>query len=264
MMPGLPRRPLPRTAALYECRIEHRRCTPLRYGFAHRTYLWWVDIDDLPRPPWWLRPLAGFRAADHLGDPAASLRANLTGFLARHGIDLAGGPVRMLTQARVLGHVFNPLTLYWCGPRDGRGPCVVAEVHNTYGERHCYLLRPDGEGRATVPKRFYVSPFFGVDGTYRMRLPEPDARLAVTITLDLPGRPGAFTATLRGRRHPATPATLARAAVRHPWSTAWVSANIRRHGLRLWTRGLPVVPRPAHRPQPGVCPAASDPGGKRS
>jgi DUF1365 family protein len=102
----------------------------------------------------------------------------------------------MLTQARVLGYVFNPLTVYWCH----RPECVVAEVHNTYGQRYAYLLHPDTRGRA-------------VPATTRARLTT---------------------------------------AARYPWSTAVVSARIRRQGVRLYRRGLPVIPRPAHQAQEGV------------
>ena len=78
----------------------------------------------------------------------------------------------MLTNARVLGHVFNPLTVYWCHHPDGTLACVVAEVHNTYGERHCYLLRTDAAGRARTAKEFYVSPFFD----RRRRVPHAPSR----------------------------------------------------------------------------------------
>ncbi|MFC1436928.1 DUF1365 domain-containing protein [Streptacidiphilus sp. N1-10] len=238
-------------AALYDCRITHVRTVPVRRSFHHSTYLWLVDLDALPRIPRPLRPLARFEARDHLGDPRGTLRGNLDAYLAANGTDLDGGRVLMLTQARSLGHVFNPLTLYWCHDRRGTPVCTVAEVCNTYGERHCYLLRPDAEGRAEVPKEFYVSPFFGTEGRYRMAVPLPDERLTVTMHLDHPnGRP--FTATVRGRRQSAAPASLLRAALRHPLSTLAVSAHIRIQGIRMYLRGLPVQPRPHHPHQQGV------------
>ncbi|MET7814742.1 DUF1365 domain-containing protein [Streptomyces sp. NPDC005395] len=237
--------PTPRPG-LYPCEIGHIRLDPVRYTLRHRTYMWLVDLDHLPELPLLLRPLAGFRPRDHFTGDAPSLRAGLERFLASRGIDLAGGRVLMLTHARVLGYVFNPLTLYWCHGPDGTPRCVVAEVHNTYGERHTYLLDPDEAGVAHVDKDFYVSPFFPVDGAYRMRLPLPADRLDLTVRLDRPGaRP--FTATVRGTRREATPAALLRLALRHPLSTLAVSAGIRRHGIRLYLRGLPVQPRPSHR-----------------
>ncbi|MFE6632578.1 DUF1365 domain-containing protein [Streptomyces rochei] len=222
------------------------RTGPIRHTLCHRTYMWLVDLDRLPELPRPLRPFAGFRARDHFTGDAPTLRAGLERFLAAHGVDLEGGRVVMLTHARVLGYVFNPLTLYWCHGPDGTPRCVVAEVHNTYGERHAYLLHPDEAGVAHVDKDFYVSPFFPVDGTYRMRLPLPGDRLDLTVRLDRPGAPP-FTATVRGTRREPTGAVLLRLALRHPLSTLAVSADIRRHGIRLYLRGLPVQPRPDHR-----------------
>ena len=238
-------------AQLYLARVRHVRRRALDRAFHHAVYLWYVDLDDLPALPRWLRPFARFDARDHLGDPARPIRENVDAFLARHGVDLGGGRVTMLANARVLGYVFNPLTLYWCHRRDGSLACVLAEVHNTYGERHCYLLRPDAAGRATAAKEFYVSPFLTLDGEYRMQVPEPGERLGVAVTLRQDGET-AFVASLTGARRPATPAALARMLVRHPLMTQRVAALIRRHGVALWLRRLPVVPRPPHRTQEGV------------
>ncbi|MEU8256997.1 DUF1365 domain-containing protein [Micromonospora inaquosa] len=231
-------------AYLYQCELRHLRLTPVRYGFRQRTYLWLVDLDALPALPWWLRGLAGFHAEDHLGPTGTTLRAGVEEFLVAHGIDLHGGRIRMLAHARVLGYVFNPLTLYWCCYPDGSPACVIAEVHNTYGGRHRYLLRPDGRGRAEVNKRFPVSPFFPVDGSYQIRVPPPGERLAVGVTLRRNGTT-TFVAGLTGRRRPGTPGGLLRLAARHPLATVAVSAGIRFHGIRLYLRGLPVHPHAA-------------------
>jgi DUF1365 family protein len=251
---------------LYECRISHTRTVPLRNVFTYRSYLWLVDLDQLPQPG----PLTHFSAKDHLGDPHLGIRENLDRFLAARGVDLDGGRVLMLAHARVFGYVFNPLTVYWCHRADGTLACVVAEVHNTYRERHAYLLHTDERGRAEVPKQFYVSPFYPVDGRYRMSLPEPGDRLALSIVLNRgsgpensgpensgpensgPENSEKFTAGVRGRAVPATARTLAAAALRHPWSTVVVSARIRWQGSKLYLRGLRPVPRPAHQPQEGV------------
>jgi DUF1365 family protein len=238
-------------AALYETRIIHARTAPLRNVFSYRSYQWLVDLDHLPRLGPVLKLLAGFDARDHLGDSRRSIRDNLDRFLQTHDVDLAGGRVMMLAHARVLGYVFNPLTVYWCHRADDTLACVVAEVHNTYGERHAYLLHTDDRGRAQVPKEFYVSPFYPVDGGYQMSLPEPGARLALSIVLGRPDGPS-FAASVRGRGVPATTRALIGAASRHPWPTAAVTARIRWQGIKLYFRGLRVVPRPAHSPQEGV------------
>jgi uncharacterized protein len=229
---------------LYSARLTHVRHRVLTRRFAHRVRMWLVDLDDLPRSR-----LLRFAPADHLGSPDRSIRANLTAWLASQGIP-APARVLMLTAPRSLGYVFNPLTVYWCHDADDTPLCVVAEVHNTYGERHCYLLRPDERWRATADKELYVSPFFEVTGHYRMRLPPPDERLSLTIALHQDDRP-AFTATLTGRR--VGPATRA-LALRYAFSLLphRVRFLIQRHGVTLWLRRLPVVPRSPHIVQDGV------------
>lgn len=208
--------------AIYRCSISH---PPLR---RYRTYLWSVDLDDLPRIP---RLLAHFRASDHLGD-GPSIRANLDSYLAGQGIDLNGGRVRLLTAARVLGYVFNPLSVYWCHDRDGELVCVVAEVQETQ-----YLLRAEN-GSFRLPLES------GERCT--MSLPEPGERLDLQVTRHRPGRPPLVT-RVRGRRRPATKAVIARFAWRFPVVPLAGTARSRLPRVRLWARwGLPVLLLPAH------------------
>jgi hypothetical protein len=236
------------TAALYPCQITHVRGRPVRRAFRYRSYLWLVDLNDLPRVPLALRPFARFRSRDHLGDPSSPIRANVDACLARHGISLAGGRVLMLGHAAVPGYVFNPLTVFWCHHADGTLAAVIAEVHNTYGQRHAYLLHPDGRGRAEADKDFYVSPFLPAAGRYRLHLPEPAATLRLSVTLHISGQT-VLAASVTGTRRGYTPRRLLRCALRHPWVTAQVTALIRWQGIRLAARRLPITPRPAHHPQ---------------
>ena len=239
------------TAAIYRTSIAHVRRTPLKNAFTYRSYSWYVDVDRLPALPRLLRPLAGFSAADHLGDPDGTLRGNVEAFLATRGIDLDGGRITMLAGARVFGHAFNPLSLFWCHNAAGELRCVLAEVHNTYGERHCYLLETDDAGRASVPKAFYVSPFNDVEGQYRMKLPEPGDRLAVSIVLEREGQQP-FIASVDGERHHATVRNILATALAVPLSPLRVSAQIRWQGIKLWARRLPIIKRPHHPSQEAV------------
>jgi uncharacterized protein len=225
--------------ALYEVDIAHVRVDPLRHDVRHRGYLWYVDVDDLPRHG----PLARIESRDHVGDPAATLRANVESFLADHDVTLDGGRITMLTSARSLGYVFNPLTVFWCHGPDDNLRCVVAEVHNTYGQRHAYVLRPDDTGRVQVDKEFYVSPFFEVDGRYLMRFSAPGPRLQISMALRQGGATP-FHASVRGTARPATVRTVLGATLRFPMMSMRVSALIRLQGVKLWLRRLPVVPRP--------------------
>jgi DUF1365 family protein len=244
--PALP--PLP---ALVEGTVGHTRRTPLRHRFTTRVYQWLVDVDDLPRMSGPLRAFSTFRAADHIGDPASTIRANIERFCAAQGLDVRDHRLVMLANARVLGHTFDPLSVFWALAPDGSLTCIVAEVHNTYGERHAYLLRTDDAGRASVDKEFYVSPFFTVDGQYDLQFGlRPDA-VSSTIVLRQ-GGVAVFTATFRGTPVAATPGRLAKLLVKLPLMTHRTSLLIRIQGVWLWIRRLPVVPRPPHQHQEGT------------
>jgi uncharacterized protein len=235
----------PKHTRIYATSVWHSRSEPVRHRFRHRSHTWLVDIDDLPQLGL-LAPLARFESRDHLGDPARSLRDNLDRFLATQGVDLHGGRVAMLAMPRVLGAVFNPISVFWCHRPDGSLECVVVEVHNTYGDRHAYVARPDAGGRAEVDKSLYVSPFNDTSGRYRLTVPEPDQRVRVQVVLERQGH-APFTAGLSGDALPVTGRTVVRLAVTQPLEPLAVAARIRWHGIRLWLRRLPVQPRPRHR-----------------
>jgi uncharacterized protein len=238
--------------ARYRTRITHGRTERVGHGFAYRHPMWLVDLDAVPVLPRGLRVLGSFDPVDHLGGPASSLRANVDTFLGLHGLDVAGGQVLMLANARSFGYAFNPLSVFWCYDCDGALVAVVAEVHNTYGERHCYLVCPDARGRAEADKAFYVSPFFAVDGRYEMTFTDPRAsdELRVEITLRR-GTQAVFRATLQGIEDRRSSSFLV-ASLRHPLASQRVTALIRLQGARLWLRRLPVVPRPPAPVQEGV------------
>jgi DUF1365 family protein len=243
---------LPELPALVVGQVTHRRPGPVRHGFRHRAYQWLVDLDSVPRQPWYLRAFADFSSADHLGDAGLPIKANIENYLAANGVDLGErGRVVMLANARVLGYVFDPLSVFWCYDSDGGLACVVAEVHNTYGERHAYLLLPDETGRSETDKELYVSPFFDVSGSYGLSFTLTPDLVSATVILRRKDAV-AFSATFRGRPEPATRLALARRLVREPLMPQRVSALIRMHGIWLWLHRLPVQPRPEHTRQERV------------
>ncbi|MFA6576608.1 MAG: DUF1365 family protein, partial [Nocardioides sp.] len=228
---------------VYETTIRHTRRRPFTRTFESRSRTWLVDLDRLPDHG----VLGRFEARDHLGDPSRTIRQNVEALLADSGVRLSpdgtGGRILMAAHARAFGYCFNPITVFWCFDADGAPAATVVEVHNTYGDRHAYLVHPDARGRATTPKAMYVSPFHGTDGTYDLAVPVPGERLhvAVTLTTDDGAR---FSASLTGTRTREGAWRAAPAALRG-------SVSIRAHGIRLWLRRLPVRPRPQHH-QEGV------------
>jgi uncharacterized protein len=241
-------------ARQYLTTIAHGRTEKVQHGFSYRHTTWLVDLDAVPVLPRVLRVLGSFDARDHFGDPRARIRQNVDAYLAGEGVELDRGRVLMLANTRSFGYTFNPLSVFWCYDGADALVCVIAEVHNTYGERHCYLLRPGPGGRAGVEKEFYVSPFFAVDGHYEMEFTDPrrtdDLRVEITLVRD---HHTVFWASLTGRPDAAAPSFLV-GALRHPGAGQRVMALIKLQGIRLWLRRLPVVPRPPAPVQGGVQP----------
>jgi DUF1365 family protein len=235
---------LPVVPAIVTGDVRHSRVGSTPNAFSHRAYQWLVDLDALPRQPWILRPFATFSSADHFGDPRASIKHNVEQYLALHDVTLGeGGRILMLANARVLGYVFNPISVFWCFDKDGALACIVAEVHNTYGERHAYLLRPDNAGIAKADKTFYVSPFFEVDGSYTLTFALRPDLVAAAVALHR-AQGVAFRASFGGAPRPASTRRVVAHVLKQPFMPQRVSILIRLHGIRLWLRGLPVAPRP--------------------
>jgi DUF1365 family protein len=221
-------------------RVAHRRRRPFDYAFEHRTTAWLVDAADPEAAfPRWLGPVLRIRGDDHLGAGDARLLTKVRSWLAENEVAWSADTVRVLVNARTFGHVFDPLTTYFCFDSTGRLEGILAEVHNTYGGQHCYALPAPA---ADVAKAFYVSPFFEVRGRYeiRARLSEDDVAVSISLTQD---GDKVFTGSVHGRLVPATRAAVLRAFLRDPFASQRVSLLIRWHGVRLWLRRLPVVPR---------------------
>lgn len=246
---------LPLLPAIVNGPLVHRRVDPVRHGFRHETYQWLVDLDDVPSPTDWRRWVCRFEIRDHLGgtghDSMPTIRANVERFARNEGFDVTAGRIVMLANARVAGYVFDPLTVFWCFDAAGSLTCVVAEVHNTYGERHAYVVVPDRSGVAGVDKSFYVSPFNDVSGRYRMEFCLEQGWVRTAITLQRPGK-GDFVARFDGAAQHATASVVRRTVLRHPFLTQRIWLMIRVHGVWLWARRLPVVRRAPHVHQDGV------------
>jgi DUF1365 family protein len=253
-------------SALYDAVLEHERFAPAHNAFRYRIYQLLLDLDeldDLARAIPFLsvdrRNLVEVRAADHLGNPARSIRDNVRDWLRESGVNVPGGRIELLTHARTFGYVFNPVSFYFLRHPDDSLACVVAEVHNTFGERWPYLLGApherddDGRMRFSAEKCFHVSPFMDVSGTYRFLLGEPGERLMMRIDEERDGE-RFFRAVLTGRRQPLTSAALAQALVRYPWVTGQVMGRIHWQALQLWRKRVPFHRKPPFDPERGSLP----------
>ncbi len=243
-------------SGLFVGTVRHRRHRPRGNAFRYGVYHVLLDLDEVADLD---RTVVGFghnrpavtslHDTDHLGPLDAPLRDKLAGWLDGQGVALPDGPVRLLTGLRVLGYAFNPVSWWFCHHPDGRLAFVVAEVANTFGESHSYLLddlehRPDGTVRARAAKAFHVSPFLGLeDHDYEFVFRVSPERILVHMDV-ADGEGVVLDATQDGRRRDLTSTGLWRALLTHPHLPLRTIVLIHRQALRLWWRRVPFHRKP--------------------
>jgi len=231
--------------------VRHRRARPVTYALEHGVYYLALDLDEMPAVDRATRLLSrgrrnvlSFRDGDHLDPPATDLPTDIRAHLCDHGVDPTGWRITLVANARVLGYVFDPASFYLCRDASGELRVVIVEVHNTHGERHLYTLdRADDTSDtfdAAMDKDFYVSPFIGMRGRYRVRVRDEARRLRITINEERDGEL-VLHASLDLARRPLTDRTLARMLLRYPLVTVKTIAMIHVHAFRLWRMGLPFL-----------------------
>jgi DUF1365 family protein len=231
--------------------VRHRRLRPQANAFAYPTYFLMLPmrtLRDAPTPA--LRRnrfgLLSFHDSDH-GDGGADALAWLDALLADEGVADAGGEVWLHTYPRVLGYAFKPVSFWYCHRADATLAAVVVEVNNTFGERHCYLLAGPGLGwgrELTARKVFHVSPFCRVQGRYRFRFMRTPERTVARIDHD--DDAGALLQTsVSGHLQPLTSAAVRHVFFGMPLMTLGVIVRIHWQALRLWTKRVPFIAKPA-------------------
>jgi len=233
--------------------VRHTRLRPVRHAFRYRSFFLRVPVhrlDGRSHGRWWFgvnrRALISLYESDH-GD-AGEARAWIRGVLRDAGID-GDGEIWLHTFPRVFGYAFKPVSFWFCHDPGGALRAVVAEVNNTFGERHCYLLagergepiRAGTELRAR--KALHVSPFCSVEGGYRFRFLDAGGRALMRVDYD-DARGPLLVTSMSGRLSALGPASCARALFGYPWFTLGVTARIHWQALRLWIRRVPWHRKP--------------------
>jgi uncharacterized protein len=246
-------------SALYVGQVMHQRLRPRRHRLDYRLFSLLVDLDELPELHRRLRlfslnrfNLFSLHERDYGAGDGRSRRAQVDQQLRAAGLQ-AGGPLRLLSMPRILGHVFNPLSVYFCHRADGSLQAILYEVNNTFGQRHSYLIAVDrGEDRGAVvaqacDKQFHVSPFLALDMRYAFRVEPPETdRPGLRIGVSASDAQGVLLhARFDARRRALDDAGLARVFVSHPLLTLKVVAAIHWEALRLWIKGVAVHRLPA-------------------
>lgn len=246
-------------SAVYEGVVTHRRHAPVEHAFRYRMAQLYLDLDEVDEvfEGRWLwsarrRAPAEFRRRDYLGPARIPLQQAVRDRVEQATGERPAGPIRLLTHLRYFGHVFNPVSLYYCFHAGGRRlHSIVAEITNTpWKQRHAYVLPASTarvQGRALhwdFDKAFHVSPFMAMQRRYDWRFTAPDDELLVHMRV-LDGEVREFDATLALHRRPLDGATLARVLWRYPLMTAQVVGAIHWQALRLWLKRAPVFDNPS-------------------
>lgn len=262
-------------SCLYFGTVLHQRVRPKRHRLRYGVFSLYIDLDELPRLAASLRlfsrdgfNLFGFYGRDHGGGGRVPLRRWVDETLAEAGIGIDGGSVRLLCYPRVLGYVFNPLSVFYCFDAEGALRALIYEVNNTFGQRHTYVIPVEhafpgehaeaGPIRQACDKRFYVSPFMPVAGRYQFSVETPGETLGLVINYGDDDGP-LLHASFRGERVPLDDRTLLRAAVRYPLMTFKVMAGIHWEAVKLWRKRVPLIDRPPPPAYPVTVVRASEP-----
>ncbi len=254
---------------LYVGSVMHRRVRPCRHRFEYRAFWLVVDLDRLETTARRLKFLSverfnlfSFYARDHADGRDAPLRGRIASLATEAGF-AADGPILLLTMPRVLGYVFNPLSVYFCHDTREQLTAIVWEVSSTFGERHSYVIGVNDSAarvhRQRCRKELHVSPFIDMEIEYRFRVAESDDALSLGIA-DYDNDGLLMSAAMSGRRRPLSDRELLAAFARIPFETVKVTAAIHWEALRLWRKGASFIGAPAARSKAIERYSASAPG----
>ena len=245
------------SSALYRGQVTHQRMRPRRHRLNYRAFWLLLDLAELDGLDARLRlfsrdrfNLLSFFECDHGDGSQRPLTAQIEAYLDRAGIDLGpGSAIQLLTMPRVLGYVFNPISVYYCRAADGHLAAVIYEVTSTFKVRHSYVIpvpaeeESDGAIHQTCDKALHVSPFMGMDMDYTFGGRAPGAALDLTIgASDADGM--VLIAAITACRDALSDRTILSAVTAIPLLTLKVVAAIHWEALKLWIKGVPLAPRP--------------------
>ncbi len=238
------------TSGIYPGRVVHDRLRPRQHRLSYGVFSLLVELDNLrdeTRNLKWLSYNQGGFYAIHDKDhgDGRDIRSWVTAELTQAGLAPAAHRVSMLCYPRILGYVFNPLTIFFCYDASDQLAAVIYEVHNTFKERHAYVLQVSGPPTKVVEqscaKNFYVSPFVPMACRYKFRLQPPGEKVSVVIREE--DEDGLLlVASFHGDHLPLSDAALIKMALKFPLMTLKVIVGIHIEAVRLWLKKAPYFP----------------------
>lgn len=244
------------TSSIINGQVFHKRFFPQEHHFRYPLTMVCLDLDDLDHLDRTCRAFAyngrglvSIHDKDYLGPGPDSIREKLNKVLAKSGYSKAIHRVFLVTAPRRLFSVFNPVSFYFCMTTDQIVDCVVAEVNNTFGERHAYVLLPNHKQKklgASSSKRFHVSPFNRVEGDYVFSFAPLNKGVDIRIIYRLGGRKK-FIARYWGEFTPLNGSSLMTLSLKHPLRPHLTMTRILKEAAILFMKKkLPYIPKPVN------------------
>ena len=240
---------------IYEGAITHARTKPVKHNFSFPIYTFVIDLDELDLLDKEVRFFGHNRGSvftlydsDHLGSGGGSIKQKLKKWLIKFGHKEKYSTVKMITTLRVFKHTFNPVIFYYCLDSENKIVYHVAEVHNTFGEGHLYILNKGRKSKVgteyLVPKEFHVSPFNKVEGDYNFHFSKLKEKLDVRINVSK-NKENFFYARISGNSKKITKYNLIKLATRYPIRTLMIIPKILAEAAKLYyVKNLKIVDKP--------------------
>jgi uncharacterized protein len=235
--------------------VYHKRHTPFIHDFKYRVFSLWVNLDDLdnsrPSPKYFSFNrwnILSLHKKDHGPRNGTSIRTWIESAAKEKDIDIEDGKIYMMCFPRVLGYVFNPLTVYFCYNRDGVLTALLHQVKNTFGEQHGYLLAVTNNSKTIkqdTSKIFHVSPFIQMDSHYYFHVKEPTQKgFSIAIHQTIPtGK--MLTATWTGNHAlDLNSKNILKVFFTIPLMTIKIILTIHMQALKLWLKGAKFIKSP--------------------
>ncbi len=244
------------SSCLYAGTVLHHRFRPKQHRFSYSVVSMLVDLDEINELGKQLKffsinrfNLFSWHNKDHGNASEIPLSEQIRTLLKSHELDQYGSQIKLLCYPRMFGYAFNPLSVYYCYDSKGDLGAMLYEVHNTFNERHTYLINVDTEHPESVirqrsNKAFYVSPFMPMDANYQFRMKPPENRISVCIRQST-DEGSLLHAIFTGRKQELSDRQLLTTLVKYPLMTLKVIAGIHWEALRLWRKGAPLQMRVA-------------------
>lgn len=236
-------------SCIYTTEIMHHRFIPDEHKFSYKFFSFYLDLDEINEVCRKLYLINYNRSnvyslydSDHVPDSKTAIKDHIIGYLNRNGINLDGGKIMLLTYLRTFGHLFNPVSFYYCFDFEGNPVCVLPEIGNTFGEIKMFAVsgRKSSNGlfKSEEQKLFYISPFNRLDDYLHFRLGIPDNQLSVVVKT-VRDEKTVIVASMQGHREELTDRNLVKLTLRFPFVTVKVISLIYWHAFLLWFKRVP-------------------------